>query len=705
MSIPIFESCKKRKRMPKLFAFHTFAEPGCPIKPTGPFRDNIRLFLRECAELEDYNVEGMPTWCTLLVSETRNFVVPLYTIEESVNNSARPLCDHCRCTGWSHHYVSKRKYHVIIPADDEWNKPLHDGVFDVQTHLLHGLLHCNGFGHLLCINGIEGGSKFLCGREIMDLWDRVCINLRARKITVEDVSKKWSMDLRLLHGVAYGHPWFGRWDYRFCHGNFGVMEHNYDRAIEVLSTLQLCKIIQDFRSTDKYKEIKQIIWYYRDLSETQLITMGELLRFMLAVKSQASSRRKLIITGFASSLSRPPTKAVPQNKPLVKEKSVRCRKFSTVITNMDSRWPSRRLEYAAEIIVNALKEKKADRSSHGGMTRQEVRDAARLHIGDTGLLDYVLKSMNNVIVGSYIVRRAVNPSNRVLEYSIQELANGVLVNETEPEAESEPGFVPEPTPVPTRVAGADVYSDMIYLYTNILFEYPESDTVELATQVVLDTKHFVKEWPFRDEDDQLLRFICRIMPSLSDDGTELTAIREFQSPPPSEFISVPLHATLGELKRAIETALRDTYCTMDQFVVTEIENTEGMEDGEVLFGAVESGSEVWARGYGIDLGAELRYEGGTDNWTVRCECGARDDDGERMVACDICEVWQHTRCIGIEDADAVPPLYVCNRCCASLVPQKTQPSFGFECAGSLLLHPMADYGNELLYEQCLDWKM
>ncbi|XP_057497201.1 PHD finger protein MALE MEIOCYTE DEATH 1-like isoform X3 [Actinidia eriantha] len=79
-----------------------------------------------------------------------------------------------------HHFVSKRKYHMIIPMDVEWNKPVEDGVFDLQTHLLHGLIHCNGFGHLLCINGIEGGSKFLCGREIMDLWDRICTNLHAR---------------------------------------------------------------------------------------------------------------------------------------------------------------------------------------------------------------------------------------------------------------------------------------------------------------------------------------------------------------------------------------------------------------------------------------------------------------------------------------------------------------------------------------------
>uniref|UniRef100_A0A6N2N743 PTC1-like winged helix-turn-helix domain-containing protein n=1 Tax=Salix viminalis TaxID=40686 RepID=A0A6N2N743_SALVM len=106
---------------------------------------------------------------------------------------------------------------------------------------------------------------------------------------------------------------------------------------------------------------------------------------------------------------------------------------------MDSGWPARRFEYAAQIILNALKEKKENKFSHGGMSRQEVRDAARLHIGDTGLLDYVLKSMNNVIVGSHIVCRAVNIHS-----------------------------VPEPLPVPALVPGADVYSDVVYLYTNVL---------------------------------------------------------------------------------------------------------------------------------------------------------------------------------------------------------------------------------------------
>ena len=35
--------------------------------------------------------------------------------------------------------------------------------FDSPNHLLHGLLHVNGCGHLLRINGLEGGSQTLTG--------------------------------------------------------------------------------------------------------------------------------------------------------------------------------------------------------------------------------------------------------------------------------------------------------------------------------------------------------------------------------------------------------------------------------------------------------------------------------------------------------------------------------------------------------------
>lgn len=94
------------------------------------------------------------------------------------------------------------------------------------------------------------------------------------------------MDLRLLHGVAYGHSWFGRWGYGFCRGSFGVTEQNYDEAIETLGSLVLDDIVRDLSKTKYQKDFKQMIRFYRDMSETHIITLRELLRFMLTVKSR-----------------------------------------------------------------------------------------------------------------------------------------------------------------------------------------------------------------------------------------------------------------------------------------------------------------------------------------------------------------------------------------------------------------------------------
>ena len=67
--------------------------------------------------------------------------------------------------------------------------------------------------------------------------------VKKRKITVEDRSKKRSMDLRLLHGIAYGRPWFGRWGYKFSHDCFGVQPHHYQGAVEILSSHDLDDLV------------------------------------------------------------------------------------------------------------------------------------------------------------------------------------------------------------------------------------------------------------------------------------------------------------------------------------------------------------------------------------------------------------------------------------------------------------------------------
>lgn len=466
-----------------------------------------------------------------------------------------------------------------------------------------------------------------------------------------------------------------------------MTEHNYSAAIELLSSLELDEVLQYFSKTICHKEIKEIIRYYRDMSETQLITIKDLLRFMLTVKSRAPPPKKLLVTFNASPsssafTSRNSTRNAISSKPNpMKEKSVRYKKFSSAVANMDSRWPARRLEYAAQVIVDALKENKANSSGSGGMTRQDVRDAARLHIGDTGLLDYVLKSLNNVIVGNYVVRRMVNPTTRILEYNIHELGNGFKAPEPEPEMKVLVEHVAESDQTP----GIDVYSDVVFLYKNVLLGYPDSEPVDLAVQTILDSRHFVKEWTLIDEIEQVLTFMCRLKPNFVDIKSELN-----KEVPPGEIVIVQLHATVGDLKQAAETALRDTYCIAERVMVTEIAELVGVSDEEVLFGVVQSGVDLSVRGIGVDLDTPLKYQGGADNWKVRCECGAQDDDGERMVACDICEVWQHTRCCGIDDSETVPPLFVCSGCCDSLVPPRIESAFSnnsMDCADDFLISP------------------
>lgn len=85
--------------------------------------------------------------------------------------------------------MCRKRYHFIIrreesgiPMDDE-DLDMEDWVhlqLEDHTHLLHAVVHSNGYAHLLTLNGREGGSTLLCGRQIMDFWDRLCASLAVR---------------------------------------------------------------------------------------------------------------------------------------------------------------------------------------------------------------------------------------------------------------------------------------------------------------------------------------------------------------------------------------------------------------------------------------------------------------------------------------------------------------------------------------------
>ncbi len=55
-----------------------------------------------------------------------------------------------------------------------------------------------------------------------------------------------------------------------------------------------------------------------------------------------------------------------------------------------------------------------------------------------------------------------------------------------------------------------------------------------------------------------------------------------------------------------------------------------------------------------------------DDWVFDCECGlyGQVDDGEHSVACERCNVWQHSKCLGIseEDAEREDFHFICDSC-------------------------------------------
>ncbi|CAE6074619.1 unnamed protein product [Arabidopsis arenosa] len=454
------------------------------------------------------------------------------------------------------------------------------------------------------------------------------------------------MDLRLLHGVAYGRPWFGKWDYMFSHGSFGVRKDQYWRAILTLSSIEVDNIIEDFSGTSKGRVMKTIIDFYRGSSETPLATLSDLLRFMLGFRSKAPIQTKTAMALVAMSLdsgsypilradentevctsphqesddngyeSGRDTVLDDHNTTVAGIKTPQYYSFDDLGRREHSRWPGRRLNEAAQAVLKVFKEQKST------ITRQELREAVRISIGDTGLIDFLLKHIDKVLIGDQIVQRFTSQKSRMLQFSLRTINSCVQEQERKKKRKLKPQEINEWT---STTPGLSPYDDILYLYKNLLLTYPDSDIYSEASQVILNCKSFIKEWSYQEPNP--LTVSCQVLPSHEELLRDVTRLL-----PP------------GEL------------------VVLEIRNRflEKLDDNLGL--KSQGNTEFLVKGFGLDIGTELRYEGGFDDWTVDCKCGARDDDGERMVACDSCKVWHHTLCNSIEDDEVVPSVFLCNRC-------------------------------------------
>eukprot|EP01043_Picozoa_sp_COSAG02_P011867 COSAG02_NODE_444_length_22204_cov_21.041167_7_plen_1067_part_00 len=151
-------------------------------------------------------------------------------------NDARGGCEHCTCSGWGERPMTAVTYHfVVISEPKQLDKPVLS---------LHGMLHANGYGHLLHVNGKEVGS-FQTGGLLMDAWDGMCIALGACQVSLQDKSMKSGLHLRVIHAVAYNHSWYGRWGYKFERGSYGNAQGDYNEALEALQSVSLDSVRGD----------------------------------------------------------------------------------------------------------------------------------------------------------------------------------------------------------------------------------------------------------------------------------------------------------------------------------------------------------------------------------------------------------------------------------------------------------------------------
>ncbi|CAM0951629.1 unnamed protein product [Alopecurus aequalis] len=646
-------SSRRRKRGEVLFRFDSFCQPGYPAQLAGAFRDNVRTLLG-LAHLEA-GVQG-ETRCWSFQLELHRHpptFVRLFVVEEEVAASSHRQCHLCRVVGWGRHLICSKRFHFVLPKRESsvetdglcygisgGTEKASKGTATSRGHLLHGIVHLNGYGHLVGLHGFEGGSDFVSGHQIMDLWDRICSALHVRKVSLVDTARKGHMVLRLLHGVAYGDTWFGRWGYRYGRPSYGVALQSYQQSLHALQSIPLCVLVPHLSCFSQ--ELPMVVTKYQAISGHKLLNLGDLLRFMLELRTRLPAT------------------------------SVTAMDYRGIMSDASCRWSAKRVDLAARAVVDALRRSEAPAARW--VTRQEVRDAARAYIGDTGLLDFVLKSLGNHIVGNYVVRRAMNPVTKVLEYCLEDVSS-VLP------AAAGAGVAPGQGKMRVRfhLTRAQLMRDLVHLYRHVLKEPSQSlttgpfDAIPVAVRMVLDIKHFVKDYHEGMAATNnggighvYINLCCTLV--VRNGSPELV--------PPYETVIVPAHATVWELKWEVQRLFRDMYLALRTFTAESVVGIgAGQEDSPVL-GLIGVGNTVVVEGV-VDEQKQPQTEDGdlkkevppvcegsgdVGERIVDCVCGADDDDGERMACCDICEAWQHTRCAGIADAEDVPHVFLCSRC-------------------------------------------
>ncbi|KAJ6349640.1 hypothetical protein OIU77_007092 [Salix suchowensis] len=448
-----------------------------------------------------------------------------------------------------------------------------------------------------------------------------CIN---RKVSVMDVSKKYGLEYRLLHAITKGHSWYGDWGYEFGAGSFGLTVHAYKSAVEALYSLPLSIFLSEGQKLQT--RLLDIIKFYQSLSDQELVNIRDLFCYL---------------TSLIHDAHKSPSRA----------DDFSCKKRCIYASGISSSWSRSDIEHVEEAMFRVLRAV----SGSNWVSWRALRGAV-CKVAPPELLDHCLKEIGGKFAADgMIVRSRCNPSSGSLEYRL------------------EPGN-PSPnrpatigSPVITCPSEGNLIQDLRFLYDNMLHPQtmmsygPEatSDAISSARKL-LDCKQFMKDYnkceTASPPNPPTICLSCEV---------EIADQPEENVPDlPPEIIVLPSNATVFDLKLEATRAFQDVYLMFRRFHAEELLGYSGVDDStqvKLLIGSTES-VRVRGRCMGKNGLGKFRMERGTERWTVDCCCGAKDDDGERMLACDVCGVWQHTRCSGIPDSDPVPAKFVCLRC-------------------------------------------
>ncbi|KAF0897215.1 hypothetical protein E2562_034525 [Oryza meyeriana var. granulata] len=272
--------------------------------------------------------------------------------------------------------------HISLSHDDleDWDYVQ----LESPQHLLHGIVHENGFGHLVRINGREGGSSVMTGSQLMDFWDRLCRYLRVRKISVMDVSKKYGVDYRSLHAVATGCSWYGLWGFKLSSGSFGITPEAYSKAIDSLSSVPLSNFFPHSRSPRN--QLQNTIAFYQSLSRCPLTTIHELFLYIMGLATSNSVQHRV----------------QPTHK----------KKVAYDAHYQEEKWPEEELQRATDIALKIL------RAADRWVATRTLKAVTSHPIGSPQLVDYCIKTLGGTRTDGMVVAVRCNSEMNTVEYRL-----------------------------------------------------------------------------------------------------------------------------------------------------------------------------------------------------------------------------------------------------------------------------------------------